>query len=264
MKQHLLEEAYALLQKRQFKEAHALFSRLQENEAADVRILYGLGLSYFYQQQIEAAINTYTQALTLAPTQAEIWSDRGVAYFHLGNKNAALNDLDEAQRLEPHNPYRYSSRAYIRASLKDLEGAIQDYEKAIELDPEDAVAHNNLGLLQEQLGYKQEAEKFYKKADALAQDQADAPTFAPQNAPEKEAPVSQAEFKALKESILGAEKAVEKVENHTSKAAEEPLTSTKLTLQHYWQVVRQILTNPEERKAFWQFIGATLQGKKQR
>ncbi|WP_051203755.1 tetratricopeptide repeat protein [Hugenholtzia roseola] len=261
MKQQLLEEAYALLQKRQFQEAHALFLRLQENEAADVRILYGLGLSYFYQQQIEAAIDTYTQALALAPTQAEIWSDRGVAYFHKGNKTAALNDLDEAQRLEPHNPYRYSSRAYIRASLKDLEGAIQDYEKAIELDPDDAVAYNNLGLLQDQLGYKQKAQKFYKKADALAQDQADAPSFAPKKearkGEEEDAPVSQAEFKALKESILGNEQ----TEKQPSQI-DAPPPKAKITLKSYWQVVCQIAQNKQERKAFWEFIKTTLQGKK--
>lgn len=116
----------------------------------------------------EQAYAIFTKALSIAPKNATILSERGVVSFHLNHKEEALLDLNAAAELEPNNPYRYSSRAYIKDSLGDVRGAVEDYKKAIQLDPTDAVAHNNLGLLEEKLGYKEAAEKRFKKADELA------------------------------------------------------------------------------------------------
>lgn len=117
------------------------------------------------------AIYWYTRAISEAPNEADLYSERAVAFFHNKELGPSLEDMNKAQELEPKNSYRYASRAYIRDATGDLKGAISDYQIAIKLDPDDAIAHNNLGLLTEKMGHQQQAQVFFDFADKLAKEQ---------------------------------------------------------------------------------------------
>ncbi len=132
---------------------------------------YDKGSKHAEQGEYELAVEAYSLAIEIDPSDPYPFSDRGVAYFHLEKKELALQDMDRAQELQPDLGYRYSSRAYIKASMGRLEEAIQDYHKAIEVDPDDAIAHNNLGLLQEEKGYRDKARSHFIRADQLSEDE---------------------------------------------------------------------------------------------
>lgn len=172
-------------------------------------------------RDFEDAVYWYSRLLTVAPDDAEIYSERGVAFFHMGDLKKALDDLSRARDLEPENPYRYSSRAYIRDAMGDLEGAIRDYEHAIKLDPEDAVAHNNLGMLEEKRGYHAKAKVLFDFADDLAEggkNGASAEEMRPRN---------------IQKEING-----KKPENGDPK-----------------KIIKEVFTNPTTFKEFLKFIG---------
>ncbi len=124
----------------------------------------------YADQNFSEAIYWYTRAISEAPRQADLFSERAVAFFHNKELGPSLEDMNRAQQLEPENAYRYASRAYIRDAMGDLKGAISDYEIAIKLDPDDAIAHNNLGLLTEKMGHQKQAQVFFDFADKLAKE----------------------------------------------------------------------------------------------
>ncbi|NRA13429.1 MAG: tetratricopeptide repeat protein [Crocinitomicaceae bacterium] len=118
---------------------------------------------------IDAAIELYTQALSEAPDDYNIISDRGVAYLHKNDKLRCFGDFNRAIKLQPNYSYRYASRAFAKKHFGDMEGAIEDYEKAVDLDPEDAIAQNNLGMLLEEMGYKKQSQERFARADKLSE-----------------------------------------------------------------------------------------------
>ncbi len=154
--------------KEDFKAAILSFTEAISQAPTHIASYYNRGLAYQKLEKYRDAIQDYDIALTLAPQNAAIYSERGVAKHLLKDNRGAIQDLNEALNLEPKNPYRYASRAYIRAFIGDTEGAIEDYEKALCLDPQDAIALNNLGLLEDKLGKKQNAQAYFKKADEIA------------------------------------------------------------------------------------------------
>lgn len=127
----------------------------------------------YAEHDFSEAIYWYTRAISEAPEDADLYSERAVAFFHNKELGPSLDDMNKAQELEPENSYRYASRAYIRDAMGDLKGAIEDYQVAIKLDPDDAIAHNNLGLLTEKMGYRQQAQVFFDFADKLAREQSE-------------------------------------------------------------------------------------------
>ena len=128
---------------------------------------YAKGMAKVKENDFLSAIEHFTAAIELDPSNVEYYAERGVAYINTNQYELSMFDMNICVDMEPNNSYRYSCRAFLKSRMGDADGAISDYEKAIMLDPEDAIAYNNLGLAQEQKGYHKKAQKSFDQSNEL-------------------------------------------------------------------------------------------------
>jgi len=83
---------------------------------------------------------------SFAQTSAEGYFDRGNSKYDLQDYRGAIQDYSKAIELDPSNADAYYNRGNAKRKLQDYRGAIQDYSKAIELDPSKSEAYGNRGL----------------------------------------------------------------------------------------------------------------------
>ncbi|MXY22703.1 MAG: tetratricopeptide repeat protein [Dehalococcoidia bacterium] len=84
------------------------------------------------------AIEDFTEAIRLDPDMASFYIDRATAFHRMGNYYRALEDSDKAIELQPDYAPFYRDRGYLHFRLDNYDGAIEDYTKAIKLEPGNA------------------------------------------------------------------------------------------------------------------------------
>ena len=89
-------------------------------------------------KRFEAALADYNTFIRLKPNDAEHYYERGCTKQQLEQYEAALADYDKAIRLDPNKAHYYSQRASTHVQLKQYEAAFVNYDKAIQLNPEEA------------------------------------------------------------------------------------------------------------------------------
>lgn len=85
----------------------------------------------------DAAITTLTNALKLAPTDADVRTDRAAAYLMVEEWQPAVDDLDLALSRYPNDLEALRLRARAHLNLQDLEKAEADMSRAMFLDARD-------------------------------------------------------------------------------------------------------------------------------
>ena len=141
--------------------------------------LFQLAISESLVKQYTNAVNSYTAAITLSPTNPFVYLNRAAtqaemidfissidnAYQRISiesdparqlhnrstrtyNYDDAIADLTKAIKLYPGFAYAYYNRANLLALSGQLPEAYDDYTKAIELNPNFAEAYYNRGLIQ--------------------------------------------------------------------------------------------------------------------
>ena len=141
--------------------------------------LFSLAISESLVKQYTNAVNTYTAAIQLAPTNPFVYLNRAttqaemidfISSIERGNQrisiesdparqlhnrttrtynyDEAIADLTKAIKLHSGFAYAYYNRANLLALSGKLPEAFDDYTKAIELNPNFAEAYYNRGLIQ--------------------------------------------------------------------------------------------------------------------
>lgn len=132
------------------------------------------GFIYYYaQDDYDLAIEDYNRAIALEPKKASYYDQRGLAYESKGNHDMALKDYDRAIVLEPKNAMYYAHRGKVHEGTGKLEKAIRDYDHAIALEHKDtikAIYYDQRGLAYWHKGERDRAMKDFKKAIALDPD----------------------------------------------------------------------------------------------
>lgn len=118
---------------------------------------YQQGLAHVKQQQREAAVADFSQAIAQNPDYAEAYFSRGITFSGLGQYALALDDFTEAIRLKPTDALSYYQRALIRRIRKEWDAALLDFNQAIALQPDFALAFRDRGLTYQQLDKLSEA-----------------------------------------------------------------------------------------------------------
>jgi len=210
------------------KVAEALhhFDLMVETDPRDHLAIYYTGLCHLKLDNVASAILHFDRALELQPDEVNYLADRAVAKSRANDRTGALLDLDKCILLRPDHSYLYSLRAFIKNHFSDTEGAIADYRKAIELDPEDPIALNNLGLCEESLGYRTEAQRHFESADRLSGIQQRTP------------------------------------EHHVIELKGERPSAGRVGMGTYLRTMWTVLTDPDERAAFFRFTASLLRGKR--
>jgi len=105
------------------------------------------GALSFQQEAYDRAVESFEEAISLAPQRADLHWWLGEAYRRWGKWDEALAAFEKAVSLAPDEArYHYSlARAYRKTGHR--EEAIRSYERALSLDPDDQVASRELAEL---------------------------------------------------------------------------------------------------------------------
>lgn len=106
-----------------------------------------IGNSHRRQQEWDAAIGEYTQAIELNPKLAALYFNRGVAKYGKGDPKAAIADFGEAIRLDPKDPQGYVNRAIMQFEGEVYAPAIADMDAAIRLAPKMTMLYTYRGKI---------------------------------------------------------------------------------------------------------------------
>lgn len=104
-------------------------------DASNDRAYAGRGYFFFLRKDYEHAVQDYSKAIELDPTQLDYYY-RGIIYRELGKLDEAIADLTSALDLNPEFTSAYNIRAYAYFEQGKLEQAIADVTQAIQLAPD--------------------------------------------------------------------------------------------------------------------------------
>jgi len=94
---------------------------------------YNLGWIYFEQEDYEQAERAFSDALTLEPSKASIYSERGQARVQLKKFREAIQDFTSLIGLEPTNPMAFLNRGVCYLEISENNEACKDFKKAKDL-----------------------------------------------------------------------------------------------------------------------------------
>ena len=93
------------------------------------------------------AIEDYTQAIKLQPSNFMHYLVRSTSYRSVGRTTKALQDLDAAVDRAGNNPVALMYRAAYYIETLEWAAALRDYFAALDLDPLNVVAENRIALI---------------------------------------------------------------------------------------------------------------------
>jgi tetratricopeptide (TPR) repeat protein len=105
-----------------------------------------------YERLFDLAMKDHNQAVTLNPSNAEVYFNRAQTYYDRGTLDLVYNT--EPWLVDP------TTKSW-------LDAAASDFEKAIEKDPKNSLALDRLGLAYEQAGEEHNAVRAYTQELAL-------------------------------------------------------------------------------------------------
>ncbi|KAJ8100590.1 hypothetical protein POJ06DRAFT_107742 [Lipomyces tetrasporus] len=105
-----------------------------EADKAKAEELKSEGNKFVAAKNYPAAIESYTKALVLDPTNKIFYSNRAAAYSASGKHDMAVKDAESALEIDERYSKAYSRLGLAKFALGDAEGAMKAYEKGIEIE----------------------------------------------------------------------------------------------------------------------------------
>jgi len=118
-----------------------IFQTLQQSLSTPIRDFIEQGRERLYRGEHERAIEEFSQAIQLNPTDALAYHERGYTYSQLGKYDRAISDFTQAIQLDPFDASAYNYRGQVYSRLKEYEKAIRDFTQAIVESPADSYDH---------------------------------------------------------------------------------------------------------------------------
>lgn len=94
------------------------------------------GNNYMKEQNYEAALDCYSQAVELDPNNAVYYCNRAAAHSQLGRHSDAITDCEKAISIDARYSKAYGRMGRALAAMNKYKEAIGSYQKALDLDPE--------------------------------------------------------------------------------------------------------------------------------
>src|SRR5262249_1146957 len=131
--QAYLRRGMAYLAKKQHAEAVKDFTRALESNPKNADAHYNRGLAHLPLKEHDPAVAGLHPVLEIGPGE-KVYSERGLARLRQGKYKAAIQDFTQAVRMAPTDSEAYFNRgvAYLRA--RDNDAAIADFTEAIRLE----------------------------------------------------------------------------------------------------------------------------------
>jgi tetratricopeptide (TPR) repeat protein len=127
-----------------------------------------LGEAHTIVHDYRAAIDDYTHAIAMCPTDANAYCYRGEAHYSLGEMDQAAQDAGAAIRFNDRFAEAYTLRAYVHWRRGDLPNAVADATRSIEFGSGLPQAYCTRALLFAGEGKRQEAQKDLDAAARIA------------------------------------------------------------------------------------------------
>lgn len=126
------------------------------------------GVAQRRNNQLDAAIQSFRQALIFSPSSANVHFELGQTLEQRGQISEAISEYQEAITHDPNKSAAHLSLAQAYAAQGEQEKAVKEYQEVLRLNPQDPVAHQGLGFAYNELGQKdaaiaslQQAVRFY-------------------------------------------------------------------------------------------------------
>ncbi|KAK0630235.1 hypothetical protein B0T17DRAFT_527953 [Bombardia bombarda] len=106
--------------------------------------LKALGNKAIAAKNFDEAIDKFTQAIAIDPTNHIFYSNRSAAYASKKEWESALKDAEKTTEIKPDWPKGWGRKGTAMYGLGDLLGAHDAYEEGLKLDPNNAGMKNDL------------------------------------------------------------------------------------------------------------------------
>jgi tetratricopeptide (TPR) repeat protein len=103
-------------------------------------LFFEKGLLHRKAGELEAAIESYDQAIEIKPYLHQAWNNRGNVLGNLGRYEDAIASYDRAIEIKPDFHEAWNNRGNVLGNLGRYEDAIASFNKAIEIKPDDREA----------------------------------------------------------------------------------------------------------------------------
>lgn len=135
--QELSEKALEYVEKDSLRLGMEYFKkamRLEPTNPHNALLFSNIGSIQRRLEEYDAAVESYTYALNMAPHTISILLNRAAVYMELGEQNRAYIDYCEVFDLDKTNTDALLMRAYIYVSKRDYKAARMDYNRLLEID----------------------------------------------------------------------------------------------------------------------------------
>uniref|UniRef100_UPI00398EFB20 small glutamine-rich tetratricopeptide repeat-containing protein alpha-like isoform X1 n=1 Tax=Pristiophorus japonicus TaxID=55135 RepID=UPI00398EFB20 len=102
-------------------------------------------------ENYQSAVDYYTKAIELNPSNAVYFCNRAAAFSKLGNYTGAVEDCEKAIAFDPSYSKAYGRMGLALASLNKYNEAVEFYKKALELDPDNESYKANLIIAEQKI-----------------------------------------------------------------------------------------------------------------
>lgn len=128
---------------------------------------YKKALLAYTKRNLEEAILSMEQAITLLPTNAEYYAARGLLYLEDGLDQKARDDFEEALRHYPYETLAHYGRGVIAYRSKNWDEALAHFTDAYRADPKRPETLYYLALTHHHMGQNRQALAYMRQAAAL-------------------------------------------------------------------------------------------------
>lgn len=113
------------------------FTSVAEREPSNAVPRVQLGNLYFDAERYDEAIKWYSDALRLTPNDVDVSTDLGVSYYYTNQPDRALEQFARSLKIDQRHAKTLLNVGVVKAFGKqDLEGAQQAWEQIIKFAPE--------------------------------------------------------------------------------------------------------------------------------
>jgi len=134
-----------LIQEQKYGEAGQRLQKLLEEDPKDEDALELLGMTSFFQQNLETAHDCFDRLTQLNPSHTKAWVNLGAILNRMGEYRKATEVLRRALQKDRKCAEAYYNMGIAQRGMQANTMAISAYKEAIKLAPEMTDAHINLG-----------------------------------------------------------------------------------------------------------------------
>lgn len=161
MSTFLLQTAQTLFDERHFEDCLKLLDKViaLNTESTSIEAYLYRGLAHISTQQLEQALDDFSQVIALDPDESSAYFLRGAIHNeYFNNYEQALKDYEKALEIDPNEALIYADRALVYSrGLNRIDLAQADLDRAIEIDPDEATVYHGRALIALDLVKTQEA-----------------------------------------------------------------------------------------------------------